>query len=236
MSEIPDNKSQETPTKKNRLRGHFIYHTALLGAVALLASSALIVGHLKTRGPIAERAAEDMQASLQQVIAHGLYDNDLIADHARLELDPEHSVEVFRARKAGKVTALAYQVSGWGYSGNIELIMGIDREGRLLGVRVIAHSETPGLGDKMETAKSDWIYSFDGRSLGEPVSAKWKVKKDGGVFDQFTGATITPRAIVKAVREGLALFATHREAFLDERPPNTPPDNGAPLKHAALSE
>lgn len=236
MSEGQEPQPKEPDRKKTGLRGHFIYHTALLGAVALLASTALIVGHLKTRGPIAERAAEDMQASLQQVIAHGLYDNNLIADHARLQLDPEHSVEVFRARKAGKVTALAYQVSGWGYSGNIDLIMGIDRDGKLLGVRVIAHSETPGLGDKMETAKSDWIYSFDGRSLGDPVSAKWKVKKDGGVFDQFTGATITPRAIVKAVHEGLELFATHREAFLGEDARDIPPGNSAALKQAAHSE
>ncbi len=194
------------------------YHAGLLGGIALLASTALVIGNMRTRDDIAARLAEDMQASLQQVIPQGLYDNDLLQDQAVLPIgpDPKQVVKIYRARQADKVEAVAYQVTGQGYAGAIDLIMGVDREGKLLGVRVIAHSETPGLGDKMETAKSDWILSFDGRSLSDPVADKWKVKKDGGTFDQFTGATITPRAIVRAIREGLALFQHHRAELLDE--------------------
>lgn len=107
-----------------------------------------------------------------------------------------------------------FQTSARGYSGEIQVLLGVDPEGRILGVRVIRHTETPGLGDKIELAKSDWVLAFNGRSLGDPPPERWAVKKDGGVFDQFTGATITPRATVKAVKEGLVLFAAHREEIL----------------------
>jgi electron transport complex protein RnfG len=92
--------------------------------------------------------------------------------------------------------------------------MGVDTQGRLLGARVVKHAETPGLGDKIEPAKSKWILDFDGKSLNDPPAEKWAVKKDGGVFDQFAGATITPRAVVKAVKSGLEFFAAHREEIL----------------------
>jgi electron transport complex protein RnfG len=87
-------------------------------------------------------------------------------------------------------------------------------EGRLLGVRVVKHAETPGLGDKIEIAKAKWILDFNGKFLGDPPPEKWAVKKDGGVFDQFAGATITPRAVVKAVKQGLEFFASHREEIV----------------------
>ena len=97
------------------------------------------------------------------------------------------------------------------------MIMGVDRDGNILGVRVLSHKETPGLGDKIEAAKSDWILNFTGRSLDNLTSAQWAVKKDGGVFDQFAGATITPRAVVGAVRDGLELFAARRTEMIEER-------------------
>jgi len=93
-------------------------------------------------------------------------------------------------------------------------MMSVDMEGRLLGARVIKHAETPGLGDKIEIAKAKWILDFNGKSLSDPPPEKWGVKKDGGVFDQFAGATITPRAVVKAVKSGLEFFAAHREEIL----------------------
>jgi electron transport complex protein RnfG len=89
-------------------------------------------------------------------------------------------------------------------------MLGVDAEGKVLGVRVLAHKETPGLGDKIEVKKGDWILRFAGLSLGNPLPEKWKVKKDGGQFDQFAGATITPRGVVKAVREGLDFFAANQ--------------------------
>jgi electron transport complex protein RnfG len=99
------------------------------------------------------------------------------------------------------------------------LLIGIDEAGKLLGVRVLQHTETPGLGDKIEVTRSDWITHFTGKSLGDPSDDKWAVKKDGGPFDQFSGATITPRAVVNTIRDGLRLFASQRDTLLKEVSP-----------------
>ncbi|MDD1636491.1 MAG: RnfABCDGE type electron transport complex subunit G [Methylococcaceae bacterium] len=95
------------------------------------------------------------------------------------------------------------------------MIMGVDRDGNILGVRVLSHRETPGLGDKIEVAKSDWILNFVGRSLDNLTPAQWAVKKDGGVFDQFAGATITPRKSVQAINRGLQLFKAHQAQLIN---------------------
>ncbi|HET8791735.1 MAG TPA: RnfABCDGE type electron transport complex subunit G, partial [Modicisalibacter sp.] len=100
------------------------------------------------------------------------------------------------------------------YSGDISLLVGIDANGELTGVRVLSHRETPGLGDKIEVRKSDWITQFAGLSLGNPPIEQWAVKKDGGVFDAFTGATITPRAVIGAIKRSLEYFASHRALLL----------------------
>jgi len=112
------------------------------------------------------------------------------------------------------VTGVAYKIKGHGYGGEIDLILAVDCDGTILGTRVLSHSETPGLGDKIEASRTDWILGFDGRSLSNPPPERWAVKKDGGVFDQFTGATITPRGVVRAIKGGLELFRDHREALL----------------------
>ena len=197
------------------------YQVVLLGGVALLTSAVMGIADRLTRTDIANRQLEDLQATLQQVIPAGYYDNELVRDTATIQ-DGERSVVVYRARKAGQVQAVCYQVSAPGYGNTaIAIIMGVDRNGALLGTRVVSHNETPGLGDKIELSKSDWILSFTGRSLSNPPPEKWAVKKDGGVFDQFTGATITPRAVVKAVKGGLEFFAAHRAALLDVAEPVT---------------
>jgi len=108
---------------------------------------------------------------------------------------------------------VAFETVGQGYGGAIRVLLGVDKDGRILGARVLAHTETPGLGDKIEVDRDDWILDFDGKSLGEPPPERWAVKKDGGDFDQFSGATITPRAVVKSVKQGLELFAAHRDAL-----------------------
>jgi electron transport complex protein RnfG len=113
------------------------------------------------------------------------------------------------------VTAVAYEIFGTGYAGEMKLMLGIDREGKVLGVRVLAHKETPGLGDKIEVKKGDWILRFDGLSLGNPPLERWKVKKDGGQFDQFAGATITPRGVLTAIRSGLEFFAANKAKLID---------------------
>lgn len=192
------------------------YHAALLGGVALLVSTAISVADWLTHADIAQRQLEDLQATLQQVVPARYYDNDLVRDTVTVN-DGDRTVVVYRARREGQVQAVCYQITAPGY-GSTEMVMviGVDRQGTLLGARVISHSETPGLGDKIETTKSDWILGFNGRSLNDPPVEQWGVKKDGGVFDQFTGATITPRSVVKAVKGGLEFFARHRAMLLDE--------------------
>jgi electron transport complex protein RnfG len=196
------------------LRTKLGYQASLLGSVALLTSAALAFASLAT-GPDIKAAEEaDLKQSLTQVLP-GSYDNELLKDTMTLP-GADGDVLAWRARNKGKVEAVVYRVTGYGYSGAIVCVMGISREGKLLGVRVIKHAETPGLGDKIEPAKADWIHNFAGKWLGEPPIDKWAVKKDGGVFDQFAGATITPRAVVKAVKEGLQFFEANKVELLDE--------------------
>jgi electron transport complex protein RnfG len=196
------------------LRERIPYQAGLLGVVTLLATGLLVLADALTRGPIAERRAEDLTASLAQVIPASLHDNDLTADALTVTDAEGAPVVIYRAVRDGTITGVAYQVRGNGYSGAIDVILGVDPAGRILGARVLAHAETPGLGDKIEAAKDDWILAFDGLSLGEPPAERWVVKKDGGDFDQFSGATITPRAVVGAIKGGLALFADHRDALI----------------------
>ena len=196
------------------LRAQLSYQTLLLGSVVLLTSGALAVASRSTDADIQAAAARDLQASLAQVLP-GQYENDLLKDTVMIAA-PDGDVTVYRARRAGKVEAVVYQTVARGYAGPIVCIMGVTREGQLLGVRVLKHTETPGLGDKIEPAKDHWIYEFEGKSLDAPVADKWAVKKDGGVFDQFAGATITPRAVVRAVKGGLELFAREKSRMLGE--------------------
>ncbi len=192
-------------------------HALVLGGFALAATLLLSLAHTFTREPIAARALEDLRHSLAQVIPAALHDNNPAADTLDLP-QPGGTLRVYRARRAGRVTGVAFETRGRGYAGEIRVLLGVAADGRLLGVRVLAHTETPGLGDKIEAARSDWITRFNGLSLGQPPEAQWAVKKDGGVFDQFAGATITPRAVVASVRDGLRLFAAQRNRLLEEGP------------------
>ncbi len=196
------------------LRDKLGYQGASLAVAALITTAALAVASRATGPAIAAAEALDLKQSLSQVLP-GQYDNDLLKDILLLA-GPDGEVTVYRARRAGKVEAVVFQVVGKGYAGRIVCMMGVDKDGHLLGVRVIKHAETPGLGDKIEPAKSDWIHSFEGKFLGDPPAEKFAVKKDGGVFDQFAGATITPRAVVKAVKGGLEFFGHEKTRLLDE--------------------
>jgi electron transport complex protein RnfG len=195
------------------LRERIAYQAGLLGLVTLTATLLLVVADQVTRGPISERRAEDLAASLAQVIPASIHDNDLATETLGITPDQGLPVTVYRAVRQGQVTGVAFQVTAPGYSGEIAIILGLDHQGRILGTRVLAHTETPGLGDKIEVSKDEWILAFDGRSLGDPPADRWAVKKDGGDFDQFSGATITPRAVVRAVKDGLELFRTHRDTL-----------------------
>ncbi|WP_089727926.1 electron transport complex subunit RsxG [Candidatus Thiosymbion oneisti] len=193
------------------------YQASLLGVAAMLAAVLLVIGNLATRDAIEQRRAEDLLTSLGQVIPAGMHDNDLLAHPLTLTRATGEEVTVYRARRGRLVTGVAFRVSRSGYAGPIELILGLDTQGEILGVRVLAHAETPGLGDKIEVQRDDWILGFNGRSLGNPPAERWAVKKDGGDFDQFSGATITPRAVVGAVKDGLRFFRDHRPTLLAGR-------------------
>lgn len=195
------------------LRSRLDYQAATLGLVALITSAAHSLTNRQTHESIAEAEARDLQASLHQVLPEGYSDNELLKDTVTVKA-AQGEVTVYRARKGARVQGVVYQLTGHGYSGPISLVMAVDRDGHLLGVRITKHTETPGLGDKIELDKSDWIRSFVGKYIGNPPSPRWAVKKDGGDFDQFTGATITPRSVVKTVHEGLAFFTAHRERLL----------------------
>jgi electron transport complex protein RnfG len=196
------------PTYRQRVG----YQAGLLGGFAMVAAAMLVMGDIATRDAIQQRQAEDLLASLAQVIPPELHDNDLLADTLTLQT-PDGEVIVYRALEGLTVSGVAFETVGQGYGGAIRVLLGVDKDGRILGARVLAHTETPGLGDKIEVDRDDWILDFDGKSLGEPLPERWAVKKDGGDFDQFSGATITPRAVVKSVKEGLELFAAHRDAL-----------------------
>lgn len=192
------------------------YQGVSLGLIALTASTALAFAYQATGPAIAEAAARDTAASLSQVLPQGFADNDLLADSMTLPIQNGAPLTVYQARREQVVQGVIFAVVAKGYAGPIKIMMGVDRNGRLLGVRITHHTETPGLGDKIEFAKNPWVSDFEGKSLDNPAPARWGVRKDGGDFDQFAGATITPRAVVKAVREGLELFASHHSAMLGE--------------------
>jgi Na+-translocating ferredoxin:NAD+ oxidoreductase subunit G len=200
------------PTYRQRVG----YQAGLLGGFSLVAAALLVMGDIASRDAIAEREAEDLLASLELVIPGSLHDNDLLANTLSLAPGVTGAVEattVYRALRGLEVKAVAFEVVGHGYGGPIRVLLGIGADGRVLGARVLAHAETPGLGDKIEAARNDWILSFDGHSLTDPTPEGWAVKKDGGIYDQFSGATITPRAVVKAVKGGLELFEAQRDTL-----------------------
>lgn len=195
------------------------YQALLLGVVTLAAGGALAIADHQTRAAITAAETRDLESTLSQVLPEGFSDNHLLADTVIVSDGSGTPIKVYRARKGGEVKGVIYQVTGKGYAGPVVIVMGVDREGTILGVRVTRHAETPGLGDKIDAAKSDWVLRFNGKSLEYPPLARWSVKKDCGDFDQFTGATITPRAVVDAVKQGLVFFASHRAELVDERRP-----------------
>lgn len=201
-------------------------HGLILGAFCLGFGIVLAFSDHITVEDIAARALEDRLNSLAQVIPASIHDNNLVEDATAMTNERGKEITVYRATKDGKVTGLAYEIFGVGYAGQMKLMLGIDAQGKILGVRVLAHKETPGLGDKMEVKKGDWILRFDGLSLENTPLEKWKVKKDGGMFDQFTGATITPRGIVNAIRGGLEFFEANKAKMMDMNAPKAQTKEG----------
>lgn len=187
----------------------------LLGGFAVLGGAIVALIQHETAPVIAENEQAALLRNLHTLVQPGSHDNQLTEDTIQVQnelLGTDHPVTVYRARKNGKpITAILNVIAPDGYSGNIKMLVAINYDGELAGVRVINHRETPGLGDAIEAERSDWIFEFAGKSLDNPGPDGWAVKKDGGEFDQFTGATVSPRAVVKAVHNALKYYADHRE-------------------------
>jgi len=199
-------------------------HIALAGGIlalfAVVGTGLVALTHEATDERIAANQRAATLATLHELVPESRYDNDPVADTTTVtnrRLGSQGPLTVYRARRDGEpVAAVLTVVAPDGYGGPIRLLVAINHDGTLAGVRVVNHSETPGLGDAIEAERSDWIREFRGRSLGTPPLEDWRVEKDGGVFDQFTGATITPRAVVAAVRRTLQYYEGHRRELFGE--------------------
>ena len=182
----------------------------LLGLFGVLGAGLVGLSHEGTAERIAHNEREVLLRQIHVLVPREQVDNDMLADVIEISA-PEAlgaaKTRVHLGRRDGQpVAAVLSPVSASGYAGPIQLIVAIRFDGTLAGVRVLRHRETPGLGDKIEVERSDWIKGFAGKSLLDPPVAAWEVKRDGGAFDQFTGATVTPRTIVRGIKAALIYF------------------------------
>ncbi len=197
--------------------------TTAVSAAALAIALALLTGVLvwlasATRERIALNQQSGVAAGLSALLPSNSYDNQPLLDTIDVIapdfLGTSRPMPVYRARKNGRpVAAVVRPIAPDGYRGPIELLVAIAYDGTLIGVQVLRHNETPGLGNQFETREADWLRDFEGLSLSNPPQQRWTVRKDGGDFDAFTGATITPRAIVKAVRRSLEFYRANRDTL-----------------------
>ncbi|EGA71089.1 electron transport complex protein RnfG [Vibrio sinaloensis DSM 21326] len=193
---------------------------AILAVFACASTGLVALTHYLTKDQIHEQEQAQLLSVLNQVIPHDLHDNDLY-QACTLVSDPllgsDTAMPVYMASINGEPSALAIEaIAPDGYNGAIKLIVGIRQDGTVLGSRILSHQETPGLGDKIDLRVTDWILGFNGKTLTDDNQSTWKVRKDGGQFDQFTGATITPRAVVKAVKNTVQFVNSHRTTILSQ--------------------
>jgi len=192
----------------------------LLGAFAIAGTSMVALTFDNTEVRIADNEYQALLKSLHALIPPSSHDNDIANDTAEVTskalLGNKKPHTVYLARMKGiPVAAVITTIAPDGYNGAIKLLVAIRFDGTVSGVRVLNHRETPGLGDSIEIERSDWIKGFNNLSLKSPDELGWRVKKDGGIFDQFTGATVTPRAVVKAVYNALLYFEQHRDQLFN---------------------
>jgi len=204
-----------------------------LALFAITGTAVVALTFSLTKDLIAENERQAIMLSLNALVPATQHDNDMFNDTIQLTdpklLGSKGAVTVYRARQENMPIAAVFEsIAPDGYNGRIKLLIAIHEDGTVAGVRVVSHKETPGLGDSIEHNRSNWILFFDGRSLFNPTKAGWRVKKDGGIFDQFTGATITPRAIVKAVYNSLIYFSLNKDRVFTE---NSTPTKTEGTKH-----
>lgn len=199
-------------------------NSILLALFAVVTTGGIAGTYLGTKQRIAEQQRKAEEQALVEIFPKSVHDNsmldDVIAtqDHKYLKLDSEKHIYVAKQGDT-PVGFIIPAIAPEGYTDKLHLIVGVNVDGSIAGVRVLKHRETPGLGDKVDLAKSAWVLGFNGKSLSDPTPENWKVKKDKGYFDQFTGATITPRAVTKAVFNTLNFFQLHKRELM---PPAKP--------------
>ena len=193
----------------------------VLALFAAVTSIAIGWTYLTTKGQIDFEVRRSEARQLLEVFPANTHDNEIVDD--TFELDAETPLLGIRETRRGYRVRINGDVIGVilpttardGYSGDIRALVGVRQDGTVAGVRVVAHRETPGLGDKVDIRKSDWVTDFNSRSLADPALPGWNVKKDGGVFDQFTGATVTPRAVILATRRALEYANLHTATLFE---------------------
>jgi electron transport complex protein RnfG len=205
-------------------------NSIILGAFAIVTAATLAYTHSSTKDRIVDQELKAARDALNEIIEESRHDNDLLATLWLIpqELLPalglkEQSNGNIATKNGETVAVILPSVAPDGYSGDIKLLIGINVDGSVAGVRALSHKETPGLGDKIDKNKSEWVYGFNGKSIFMPEISRWLVKKDGGDFDQFTGATITPRAVVNRVKQTLLFYQNHQhlitQSVEDEKTP-----------------
>ena len=195
----------------------------ILAVFAIFCTAVVGVTNELTKGKIKSQEQAELLKTLKSIVPPQYHDNDMSQYCVEVKednLSPDETQIAYLATVESKPSAAAItSIAPDGYSGKIHLISAFDIEGNITGVRVLKHKETPGLGDKVELRRSQWIKSFDNKTAEDIAGSRWSVKKDGGMFDQFTGATITPRAVVKAVRNAAQYFEEHKASLFEQ--PNT---------------
>jgi len=187
-----------------------------LAAMAAICTLLVAATYQLTADRIAANERAWLERSLEPALSGVFFEGSVT--ESKVVIPPPHDLPgndtaiVYRVfAEEAPVAALFAVTARDGYAGSIRILVGVGIDGTVTGVRIVEHRETPGLGDRIDQSRSDWVYQFDGRSLGNPVEANWLLEVDGGEFDQLTGASVTPRAVIKAIRDTLIYFDAHRD-------------------------
>lgn len=194
-----------------------------LAVIAAICTTLVAATYQLTSERIVANEKAMLEQALQPALAGIFYEGGV--SESRLVMLPPHDLPgndaalIYRVYAQDKPVAALFAVTARdGFSGVIRILIGVDFEGTITGVRILQHRETPGLGDKIESGRSDWIFQFDGRSMGNPEVSGWAIRNDGGEFDQLTGASVTPRAVIGAIRDTLLYFDEHRDEIFAAEP------------------
>ncbi len=187
-----------------------------LAAIGAVCAALVAITYSLTSERIAANEQAWLEKSLEPALAgltfEGSVSESMLVVRAPHELPGPDDVIIYRVYADDLPVAALFAVTARdGYAGAIRVLIGIEYDGTITGIRILEHRETPGLGDKIVSSRSDWVFQFDGRSLGDPGLEEWAIKRDGGEFDQLTGASVTPRAVIRVTKETLIYFAEHRD-------------------------